>query len=179
MNEPPGQRHRLNHQIRPPQTALSGAAHTPPETADTPVSVGLRRRAAGETSMSSVDIAEAGCATDSFRSSRRDELELLRASVPPAGQCGYELEENIALRLIKEHAESEETESSPAVGAESSEGGSETPGATGQRPAYFDEPGYVAAGAKASDPYVKNRFNQAASDALPSNRAVPDTRNAM
>lgn len=44
---------------------------------------------------------------------------------------------------------------------------------------YFDEAGYVAAGTKDADPYVRNRFNQAASDNLPSNRNVPDTRNAM
>ncbi|VVC91583.1 unnamed protein product, partial [Leptidea sinapis] len=78
-------------------------------------------------------------------------------------------EENIALRLIKQHAEVEEPESSPA----SEEYGT---GSTGR---YFDEGGYIAGGAKDIDPYVRNRFNQAASDALPSNRAIPDTRNAM
>lgn len=80
-------------------------------------------------------------------------------------------EENIALRLIKQHKEVEEPESSP-VSLEDS-----APGSTGR--SYFDEGGYVAGGTKDLDPYVKNRFNQAASDNLPSNRAVPDTRNAM
>lgn len=77
-------------------------------------------------------------------------------------------EENIALRLIKQHVE--EPESSPASPEEYG---------TGSTGRYFDEAGYVAGGSKDNDPYVRNRFNQAASDNLPSNRAVPDTRNAM
>ncbi|CAH2076007.1 unnamed protein product, partial [Iphiclides podalirius] len=81
-------------------------------------------------------------------------------------------EENIALRLIKQHADVEETESSPASSEDSYGAGS-----TGK--AYFDEGGYVSGGVRDNDPYVRNRFNQAASDNLPSNRAVPDTRNAM
>lgn len=76
-------------------------------------------------------------------------------------------EENIALRLIKQ-TNIEEPESSPSV--------DEPYTSTGR---YFDEGGYVGGGQRDSDPYVRNRFNQAASDALPSNRAVPDTRNAM
>ena len=46
---------------------------------------------------------------------------------------------------------------------------------------YFDEIGYIHAGAlrTGEDPYVRNRFNQEASDALPSNREIPDTRNPM
>ncbi|KAG4076248.1 hypothetical protein HA402_014797 [Bradysia odoriphaga] len=46
---------------------------------------------------------------------------------------------------------------------------------------YFDEIGYVQRGSlrAGEDPYVRNRFNQQASDALPSNRNIPDTRNAM
>ncbi|XP_041988565.1 polypeptide N-acetylgalactosaminyltransferase 2-like [Aricia agestis] len=80
-------------------------------------------------------------------------------------------EENIALRLIKAHSDVEEAESSPAS-PEDVFGVS-----TGR--SYFDEAGYVAGGAKDNDPYVRNRFNQAASDNLPSNRAIPDTRNAM
>ncbi|XP_053612243.1 polypeptide N-acetylgalactosaminyltransferase 2-like [Plodia interpunctella] len=80
-------------------------------------------------------------------------------------------EENIALRLIKQHPDIEEPESSPASTDDFNTG------STGRT--YFDEGGYVAGGAKDSDPYVRNRFNQAASDSLPSNRAVPDTRNAM
>lgn len=81
-------------------------------------------------------------------------------------------EENIALRLIKQHSDVEETESSPA-----SPDDTYGTGSTGK--SYFDEGGYVAGGSKDSDPYVRNRFNQAASDNLPSNRAIPDTRNAM
>ncbi|KAJ8926419.1 hypothetical protein NQ314_021207 [Rhamnusium bicolor] len=46
---------------------------------------------------------------------------------------------------------------------------------------YFDEAGYIARGGlrQGEDPYVRNRFNQEASDSLPSNREIPDTRNAM
>lgn len=46
---------------------------------------------------------------------------------------------------------------------------------------YFDEMGYVARGRlrRGEDPYIRNRFNQEASDALSSNREIPDTRNAM
>lgn len=43
---------------------------------------------------------------------------------------------------------------------------------------YFDERLYIAGNALADgeDSYVRNRFNQRASDLLPSNRDVPDTR---
>ncbi|XP_055386271.1 polypeptide N-acetylgalactosaminyltransferase 2 [Condylostylus longicornis] len=43
---------------------------------------------------------------------------------------------------------------------------------------YFDEAGYIKGGALrfGEDPYVRNRFNQKASDSLPSNREIPDTR---
>ncbi|EFA01652.1 polypeptide N-acetylgalactosaminyltransferase 2 isoform X1 [Tribolium castaneum] len=46
---------------------------------------------------------------------------------------------------------------------------------------YFDETGYVSRGGlrQGEDPYIRNRFNQEASDNLPSNREIPDTRNAM
>ncbi|XP_011207694.2 polypeptide N-acetylgalactosaminyltransferase 2 [Bactrocera dorsalis] len=46
---------------------------------------------------------------------------------------------------------------------------------------YFDEAGYIKGGAlrTGEDPYIRNRFNQEASDALPSNRDIPDTRNPM
>lgn len=46
---------------------------------------------------------------------------------------------------------------------------------------YFDEAGYIRGGAlrTGEDPYIRNRFNQEASDALPSNREVPDTRHPM
>lgn len=43
---------------------------------------------------------------------------------------------------------------------------------------YFDEKGYVSVSRvkPGVDPYERHKFNQEASDALPSNRAVPDTR---
>ncbi len=46
---------------------------------------------------------------------------------------------------------------------------------------YFDEQGYIRRGGlrTGEDPYIRNRFNQQASDSLPSNRDIPDTRNAM
>lgn len=46
---------------------------------------------------------------------------------------------------------------------------------------YFDEAGYISRGRLriGEDPYIRNRFNQEASDKLPSNREIPDTRNAM
>lgn len=46
---------------------------------------------------------------------------------------------------------------------------------------YFDERGYVAGGAlrTGEDPYNRNKFNQAASDRLASNREIPDTRNPV
>lgn len=44
---------------------------------------------------------------------------------------------------------------------------------------YFDEQGYIKGGGlrNGEDPYIRNRFNQQASDLLPSNRDIPDTRN--
>jgi polypeptide N-acetylgalactosaminyltransferase len=46
---------------------------------------------------------------------------------------------------------------------------------------YFDERGYVERGGlkAGEDPYLRNKFNQKASDKLPSNRAIPDERNPM
>lgn len=46
---------------------------------------------------------------------------------------------------------------------------------------YFDEAGYIRGGAlrTGEDPYIRNRFNQEASDTLPSNREIPDTRHPM
>lgn len=43
---------------------------------------------------------------------------------------------------------------------------------------YFDEKAYIKGNAlkEGEDPYFKNKFNQAASDQLPSNREIPDTR---
>lgn len=43
---------------------------------------------------------------------------------------------------------------------------------------YFDERLYIAGNALGAgeDPYMRNKFNQHASDLLPSNRDVPDTR---
>lgn len=46
---------------------------------------------------------------------------------------------------------------------------------------YFDEQGYIKRGGlrTGEDPYLRNRFNQQASDSLSSNRDIPDTRNPM
>lgn len=46
---------------------------------------------------------------------------------------------------------------------------------------YFDEQNYIHKGSlrTGEDPYIRNRFNQQASDRLASNRAIPDTRNQM
>lgn len=46
---------------------------------------------------------------------------------------------------------------------------------------YFDEIGYIKRGGlrTGEDPYIRNRFNQQASDSLSSNRDIPDTRNPM
>jgi hypothetical protein len=43
---------------------------------------------------------------------------------------------------------------------------------------YFDERGYIERGRLhvGEDPYHRNKFNQAESDRLPSNRDIPDTR---
>ena len=43
---------------------------------------------------------------------------------------------------------------------------------------YFDEREYISAGtvAPGEDTYARNKFNQAASDSLASDRAIPDTR---
>ena len=46
---------------------------------------------------------------------------------------------------------------------------------------FLDEAGYIAAATvkPGSDAYARNKFNQVESDRIPSNRAVPDTRNQM
>lgn len=46
---------------------------------------------------------------------------------------------------------------------------------------YFDEAGYIHRGGlrTGEDPYVRNRFNQQASDQISSNRIIPDTQNQM
>ncbi|XP_040568461.1 polypeptide N-acetylgalactosaminyltransferase 2 [Lepeophtheirus salmonis] len=46
---------------------------------------------------------------------------------------------------------------------------------------YFDQKSYIAGGSlrQGEDPYSRNKFNQAASDKLPSNRDIPDTRAAL
>ncbi|XP_017777755.1 PREDICTED: polypeptide N-acetylgalactosaminyltransferase 2 [Nicrophorus vespilloides] len=86
--------------------------------------------------------------------------------------------ENKALRLKDLSVEAEDNRSldSPAALIQSAE---TTDGRLTWN--YFDESGYVSrAGLRAGeDPYFRNRFNQVASDNLPSNRDIPDTRNAM
>lgn len=55
-------------------------------------------------------------------------------------------------------------------------------GSNNERPTeYLDEGAYIAAATikPGGDAYSKNKFNQAESDRLASNRAVPDTRNQM
>lgn len=49
------------------------------------------------------------------------------------------------------------------------------------RKLFLDEEAYVAAATlrPGDDAYSRNKFNQAESDKLPSNRVVPDTRNLM
>ena len=46
---------------------------------------------------------------------------------------------------------------------------------------FLDEAGYIAAATvkPGGDAYARNKFNQVESDRIPSNRAVPDTRNQM
>lgn len=46
---------------------------------------------------------------------------------------------------------------------------------------YFDENSYISRGSlrAGEDPYIRNRFNQQASDSLSSNREIPDTRHPM
>ncbi|KAG8230994.1 hypothetical protein J437_LFUL010010 [Ladona fulva] len=56
------------------------------------------------------------------------------------------------------------------------------PGSTWRAWSYLDERAYVEGGSrlrKGEDPYRRNKFNQAESDKLPSNREIPDTRNQI
>ncbi|XP_073990157.1 polypeptide N-acetylgalactosaminyltransferase 2 isoform X1 [Rhodnius prolixus] len=57
----------------------------------------------------------------------------------------------------------------------------ETEAVTKRRAPYLDERAYIEGGAlrHGEDPYLRNRFNQEASDRLPSNRELPDTRAPM
>ncbi|KAL1139494.1 hypothetical protein AAG570_006478, partial [Ranatra chinensis] len=60
-------------------------------------------------------------------------------------------------------------ESTPSVGSSAASWG------------YLDERAYIANGGlkPGEDPYARNKFNQLASDTLPSNRHIPDTRAEM
>jgi polypeptide N-acetylgalactosaminyltransferase len=85
-------------------------------------------------------------------------------------------EENRGLRL---KGGLELLEASP--GAVESTLGVVGPGTSAQGWGYLDEKAYIANGAlrPGEDPYARNRFNQQASDSLPSNRHIPDTRAEM
>ncbi|KAF6210902.1 hypothetical protein GE061_014014 [Apolygus lucorum] len=85
---------------------------------------------------------------------------------------GQDEEENRGLRL-KELLEAK-TEA-VTRGRHGSTGGGGTSSAAA---VLFDERAYIEGGAlhKGEDPYIRNRFNQEASDKLASNRDLPDTR---
>lgn len=72
-------------------------------------------------------------------------------------------------------------ESSLAEGLQETPSPPASPATAGIAWNYFDERGYVAAGGLllGEDPYNRNKFNQAASDRLASNRDIPDTRNPV
>ncbi|KAG8310125.1 Polypeptide N-acetylgalactosaminyltransferase 2 [Homalodisca vitripennis] len=101
--------------------------------------------------------------------------EGLAAVEPSEGFQDFFPEENRALRL-----------KDGLAAVEPSEGFQDTSPATSSQPVgiawnYFDERGYVAGGGLrlGEDPYNRNKFNQAASDRLASNRDIPDTRNPV
>ncbi|XP_065307583.2 polypeptide N-acetylgalactosaminyltransferase 2-like [Dermacentor albipictus] len=67
----------------------------------------------------------------------------------------------------------------PSVSAALRQSSSQLPNSSRQLSwRYFDEKSYVAVARikPGADPYERHKFNQEASDALPSNRAIPDTR---
>ncbi|XP_069980081.1 polypeptide N-acetylgalactosaminyltransferase 2 isoform X3 [Penaeus vannamei] len=86
--------------------------------------------------------------------------------------------ENLALRLKDSAVTAQQGQafSKAAAGAGAAGGGSSS---VGLRPSMFlDEEAYIAAAtlAPGADAYTRNKFNQAESDKLASNRDVPDTR---
>lgn len=87
-------------------------------------------------------------------------------------------EENRALRLKESLATLEQTSS---LGGNKEETSPSTTQSEGIAWNYFDERGYVSRGGlrAGEDPYARNKFNQEASDRLPSNRDIPDTRSPL
>lgn len=88
--------------------------------------------------------------------------------------------ENRALRLKENAVATQDTEDSPGPVMQMALQSFETTDGR-MNWNYFDESSYIAKGGlrEGEDPYVRNRFNQEASDNLPSNREIPDTRNPM
>lgn len=98
--------------------------------------------------------------------------------------------ENLALRLKESALTSQQgaasSKAAGGVGVGAASGGDGGGGgggaAVGVVPSLFlDEEAYIAAAtlAPGADAYSRNKFNQAESDKLASNRAVPDTRHFM
>jgi polypeptide N-acetylgalactosaminyltransferase len=89
-------------------------------------------------------------------------------------------EENRALRLKESATAALEDAQPPAMSPpQASVAATETDPRVSWN--YFDERGYVERGGlkAGEDPYLRNKFNQKASDKLPSNRGIPDERSPM
>lgn len=98
-------------------------------------------------------------------------------------QISKQREENRGLKLKSGPEDTTSTAidiSAPSDESNSLLGQSYPSGGGGRISRYFDEAAYIRGGrlAAGEDPYTKNKFNQAASDKLASNRVVPDTRSA-
>ncbi|KAH7940195.1 hypothetical protein HPB52_022110 [Rhipicephalus sanguineus] len=94
--------------------------------------------------------------------------DVTKARVPDSDSVPLQSEDsNEALRL------------KPSAAAALRQSSSQLPNSSRQLSwRYFDEKGYVSVSRvkPGVDPYERHKFNQEASDALPSNRAIPDTR---